>query len=294
MTDTETDFDDAASETKPRKSRKRNASRKVTYYQMINGDPKELGTFPETTIGTLSQRNIISFAKDFPLEGDIRTQIKEPNGRYGPAFDFSIAGTEKPSQTTIDIEPEEFEDDLEENELENNGDLLKLHFENRSLKKDIETLANEIRAIKTGKQNENQAEISALERAHAQTVEILMMMISRADKPQQDATTQALNMLEKSFGIVNRAKSISDAISPNDTGGGGSSTMLGDAAKIIESVGRHAPTFIPLLGGMLGGGTPKTSVRPARPQTAPTASGDGQSGNLADLAKKVQKKEVKK
>jgi hypothetical protein len=293
MTDTETNFDDAASETKPRKSRKRSDERRVFFYEVINGKPKELGAFPETAIGTLSERSIASFAKDFFREGDIRAEVRKANGHFERAFDFSIAETEKPSQEIIEVEPEEFDDAPEEFSFDNNAELshplqLQLLIEKEKTKR----LETELNATKAGSQNEMQTTVSALERAYEQNRELMMMMVVNAQKPLQDSSTQAINMMEKAFGIVNRAKTISDNFSPSETSDGGGGSMISDAAKLVDSFGRHAPTIIPMLGGLLGGGgISKTTVRPTRAQNATTNGADGQGSNLADLARKIQEKE---
>jgi hypothetical protein len=290
MDNTETDFDEAASETKPRKTRKRNDERRVFYYQITNGKPKELGSFPETAIGTLSERNITMFAKDFFREGEIRAEIRKSNGHFERSFDFSIAETEKPNQNAIENEPEfeEVETDEAEFSFNESEQTNTLQFQLLIEKEKTKRLETELQATRAGSQNEMQTTVSALERAYEQNRELMMLMLSNAQKPQQDATTQALNMLEKSFGIVNRAKAISDEISPNETSGG--SSLIADGAKLIDSLGRNAGTFLPMITGALGGN--RQAVRP----TAPTngATGNGQSGELSDLLSKVKtKKELK-
>jgi hypothetical protein len=294
MTDTETDFDDAPSETKPRKSRKRNEERRVFYYQTINGKPKELGSFPETAIGTLSERNIISFAKDFFREGDIRAEIRKSNGHFERSFDFSIAETEKPIQTIIDIEPEEFEDDApEEFSFEASDQTNALQLQLLIEKEKTKRLETELNAAKAGSQNETQASISALERAHEKNSELMMMLLTNAQKPQphQDPTQMMLQMLQGTLAVQKGVRELSEEIAPNDSGGGGS-TMLGDASKLINAIGQNAPTFIPLIGGMFGGGATKAPTRANKTQTAPTGNGNAQNGGgLANLAKKIQEKE---
>jgi hypothetical protein len=296
MTDTETDFDDAPSETKPRKSRKRNEERRVFYYQTINGKPKELGAFPETAIGTITERNIISFAKDFWREGDIRAEIRKPNGHFERSFDFSIAETEKPSQAIIEVEPEEFEDDApEEFSFDNSDQTSALQLQLLIEKEKTKRLESELNATKAGSQNEMQTTVSALERAYEQNRELMMLMLSNAQKPQpqQDPTTLMLSMLKGTLEVQRGVRELSEEIAPNDSSGG--TSMIGDAARLIESVGKSAPVFLPLLGGLLGGGGPPiTPVRPARAQTAPTTGADGQGGGLAGLAKKVQNRETTK
>lgn len=289
MTDTEADFDAAASETKPRKPRKRNDERRVFYYQVTNGKPKELGAFPESAIGTLSERNLTMFAKDVFREGELRAEIRKPNGHFERAFDFSIAETEKPSPAIMEAEPEEYEISPEDFSFENNAELSHpLQFQLLIEREKTKRLEAELQATKTGSQNEMQTTVSALERAYEQNRELMMLMLSNAQKPQQDATTQALNMLEKSFGIVNRARAISEEISPEQTSTGGGTSLIADGAKLIDSLGRNAPTFLPLL---MSGGLPKPTAQPIRQPAAPTANGNGQ-GELADLAAKIKTKKA--
>ena len=77
--------------------------------------------------------------------------------------------------------------------------------------------------------------ISALEESRREQRELMMLMITQAQKPQQDATTQAMNILEKSMGIVTKAKAISEEFAPSDSGGGGGS-LLADGAKMLDSL----------------------------------------------------------
>lgn len=292
MNDTETNFDEAASETKPRKSRKRNDERRVFYYQTINGKPKELGSFPETAIGTLSERNITMFAKDFFREGEIRAEIRKSNGHFERSFDFSIAETEKPSQTAIEIDPEEYEIEPEEFSFDaNEGQMNKLEVENLILKERLKRVEEDASRHKSGNQSEMQTLITALEDSRREQRELLMLMITQASKPQQpqqDPTTLMLSMLKGTLEVQRGVRELSEEIAPNDSGGG---SLLSDGALLLNSIGNNAGKILPMITGALGGN--RQAVRP----TAPTngANGNGQSGELSDLLSKVKtKKEVEK
>ncbi len=110
------------------------------------------------------------------------------------------------------------------------------------------------------------------------------MMLSQSQKPQQDATTQAMGILEKSLGIVTRAKAISEEIAPQETESNGS--FMGDAAKLIDSLGRNAGQFLPMLMRNNGNAAP-TMPRKAAPTK--TSNGNGQT-ELGDLLNKVKSK----
>lgn len=288
--------DTAQTDTPPQKAKKsRTVGREIKEIYRLNAE---------------NETDAPEFLSAVPIHANERRYIKQnygaglylieekQGGRFKGRYEVSIEDFTETQNTTLTVEmPTESADfgendfDFEPESEQSNAWQYQLLIEKEKTKR----LETELRATKAGSQNEMQTTVSALERAYEQNRELMMLMLSNAQKPQQDATQQALNMLEKSFGIVNRAKAISDEISPNETSGGGSS-LLGDVSKLINSIGQNAPTFIPLLGGLLGGGgTPKT-VRPAHAQNATTTGADGQGGGLVDLANKVvlQQKEVTK
>ena len=293
MTDVETDFDESASEKKPRKSRKRNEERDIFVYQIIDGKAKKQGSFPETVIGAPLERRLPMFLKDFFGEGEFRTDIRKPNGQFETSFDFSIATeperADRERENIIDDEQEDFDDEPEEFSFNGNaGQMNAVEVENLLLKERLRRFEDELSRQKTGNQSEMQTLISALEESRREQRELMMMMLSQSQKPQQDATTQAMNLLEKSFGMVTKARAISDELAPPETNSNGS--FLGDAAKLVDSLGKNAGTFLPMF---LNRSTP--SVKPAtarkvsKPSAATNGNGNGQ-GELSDLLGKVKNK----
>jgi hypothetical protein len=140
--------------------------------------------------------------------------------------------------------------------------------------------------------------ISALEESRREQRELMMMMLNRSQQPQQDSTAQAMNILEKSLGIVTKAKAISEEIAPYESSGGGGG-MLADGAKLIDSLGRNAGTFLPMLmgaSGLIGRPSPAAVPRTAAatPESPPNSAEPNPNGELAELAKKIQRKETNK
>jgi hypothetical protein len=133
--------------------------------------------------------------------------------------------------------------------------------------------------------------ISALEESRREQRELMLMMLSKSQQPQQDATAQAMNILERSLGIVTKAKAISEEIAPHESPQGGG--ILADGARLIDSLGRNAGTFLPMIMGATGGFVPKPTVpiAPPVPATQSTVTSSTQPGDLAELAKKIQQKD---
>lgn len=295
MTDIETELDESAGERKPRKSRKRNEERRIFLYRMIDGNPKEQGAFPETAIGTPLERRLPVFAKELFGKGEYRAEIRKPNGHFERAFDFSIATepdrAEKEKQNVVEIEPEEFDDELEDFSFDaKDGQMSATEVENLLLKERLRRLDDEVLRHKSGNQSETQTLIAALEESRREQRELMMMMLAQSQKPQQDATTQAMGILEKSLGIVTRAKAISEEIAPQEAGSS-NSTYLGDAAKLVDSLGKiNVSQYLSLLFNR------PATVPPARPEAAqrrakPKASDGNQQGELSDLLARVKNKQ---
>ena len=293
MSNTETDFDEEVSEKKPRKSRKRNVERRVFVYRMISGTPKEQGSFPEISIGTPFERRLPMFVKELFGEGDYRIETRKPNGHFERAFDISIAPeTEKPEngrQIVLNIDDEDFDDEPENLAFDNqNGQMNSVEVENLLLKERLKRLEDDYLRQKTGTQSDSQTLIAALEESRREQRELMMLMLTQSQKPQQDATTQAMNILEKSLGIVTKAKAISEEIAPTEMES--SNSFLGDAAKLVDSLGKNAGTFLPMFLGR------SVSVPTTLPTTAPRTANKpetnnvGQQGELTNLLAKVKNK----
>lgn len=299
MNDVETDADAETSETKARKPRKRNDERRIFVYRMIDGKPRELGSFPETSIGSPLERRLPVFLRELFGDGEYKAEIRKPNGHFERSIDFSIAEDEKPSRIEFEPEIENDFDEPEEIEVEIDQNINALQLQLMIEREKNKRLSSEVQTIKAGSQNEMQTTVTALEKAYEKNTELMMLMLSQAQKPQQDATTQALSMLEKSFGIVTRAKGIADELAPENSSDGGSSSMIGDAAKLIDSLGRNAGTFLPMLTNSLRG---SQAAAPANHSSSitngnSTTAVNGANGNISSLAEmfaKIPKKENEK
>ena len=287
MTDVETEFDENTSEKKPRRTRKRNEERRVFVYRMIDGKPKEQGAFPETAIGSPLERRLPNFLKELFGEGDYRTEIRKPNGHFERALDFSIA-TEPARQNIIEFEPEEdFEEEPEIYQFAGNaGQMNAVEVENLLLKERLKRLEDEVLRSNKGNQSESQTLIAALEESRREQRELMMMMLNQQQKPQQDATTQAMNLLEKSFGMVTKARAISDELAPPETNSNG---YLGEAANLINALGKNASTFLPMF---MNRSAPTAKPPTAQKTSASKATNGNQSGELSDLLAKVKNKKA--
>ncbi len=284
--------------TKSRKARSPRGERRVFLYQNRDGEKRDCGSFKESTFGTPLERGVAAFARDMFGPGNYEGRVHKPNGQFDRFFDFSIAASEPERERIIDIEPEEYDDDEPEvlSVPDNHGQMTTVEVENLLLKERLNRLETETSRQKNGTQSEMQTLISALEESRREQRELMMLMITQAQKPQQDATAQAMNILEKSFGFVTKARAISEEIAPQQETGS-SESFMGGAARLIDSVGKNAGTFAPLIMGMFGGSNrpaaaPKPPVNSSIEQ--PTTNGNGNAGELADLAKTIQKKNAVK
>ena len=286
MNDIETNLEPETTPRKPRNSRKRNEERRVFVYRMLDGKPKEQGAFPEAAIGSPLERRLPMFLREMFGVGEYRAEIRKASGHYVDKIDVSIATeTERENQNIIEVEPEEFDDEPEEFEFQTNaGQMNSVEVENLLLKERLKRFEDDLHRQKSGNQSEMQTLISALEESRREQRELMMMMISQSQKPQQDATTQAMNLLEKSFGMVTKARAISDELAPPETESNGS--FMGDAAKLVDSLGRNAGQFLPMLMRNRGSASPTTPRRAATTKT----SNENAPSELGDLLNKVKSK----
>ncbi len=280
--------------TRPRRSRQPKADRRVCIYRLIDGNWKEQGVFPEAVIGDPLERRLPTFLKDMFGTGEYKVDLRKANGHFEKSFPISIAESEPEHERVIDLEPEEFEEEPEAYSLnENGGNLTATEVENLLLKERLRRLEEDAQRNKSGSQGEMQTLISALEESRREQRELLLMMLQQAQKPQADAGTLAMGMMQQSLEMVKSAKSMAEEIAPGGSGEG-SGGFLADGAKMIDSLGRAAPTFLPILAGLM----PRSPQAPANPTfneappfiPAPVENNGG--GELAELAEKIHKKEA--
>lgn len=144
MSELEADFDEEITERKPRRARKRSEERSVVFYLTENGNPKKIGNFPESFIGTPLERRIPIFAQEIfgqKIYGmaEMKADIRKANGVFEKSFDFSISEPEKQTIAEADAPdlPEENEGDFEFETGEQSLMTMQLQIENRNLRIEI-------------------------------------------------------------------------------------------------------------------------------------------------------------
>lgn len=297
MDNDETTTDTANAGTRPRRSRQPKADRRVCIYRVIDGNAKEQGSFPEAVIGDPLERRLPTFLKEMFGAGEYKVDLRKTNGHFERSFPISIAESEPERERIIDIEREEFDDDRDEYSFPDSpspGQMSAADVENMLLKERLKRFEEDARRQKSGSHSETHVLISALEESRREQRELMMMMLNQSQKPQQDATLQAMNMLEKSFGMITKAKALSEEIAPSGSSEGDGGYMAG-GAKLLDSIGRNAGTFLPLLAGLMPKSPPMPTPAVAHQEVPfPQGSQNGH-GEFADLAEQInQKKETVK
>ncbi len=289
MSNIETDLDEESNQKKPRKPRKRNQERKIFITRVVDGREQSLADVYEKVIGIPVERRLPNYLRETFGEGDYFAQPRRPNGSYEPnRMNFSIRNTEK--QNIVEIEPEDYDDEPEDSSFDaKDGQMSQTEVENLLLKDRLRRLEDEVLRLKSGNQSEQQPFIDALNESRRSERELYMILLAQAQKPQQDATTQAMNLLEKSFGMVTKARAISDELAPQEAGSS-NPTYLGDASKLVDSLGKiNIGQYLPLLfnrPATVPTANPATAQRAGKPKAD---NGSGQ-GELSDLLTKVKNK----
>jgi hypothetical protein len=287
--------EEAADEKPSRARRKKTDKRRAFVYRMESGRAKEQGSFPEAVVGEPLERRMPTFLKEMFGPGEYKIEVRKDNGRFEKAFDLSIVEeaeeVSRHGDIEIDAEPDETDDSIYADFQEPAGRMNTVAVENLLLKERLKRIEDEVSRQRTGNQTETQTLIAALEQSRQEQRELMMLMLRQAQQPPQDATAQAMNILEKSLGIVTKAKAISEEIAPNGSNETGSGSLLSDGAKLIDSLGRNAGTFLPLI--MAGARSPHppraaAATAPAGPPNGNTTS----AGELSNLASRIQKKEA--
>ncbi len=280
---------DAPRKAKPTRPRaKKEPERRGYISRIIGNEHEDYGNYPEKMIGYPLEKCLTDFMKrmSFP-SGDYHVDVRGgTRNSILTSWNFAFVNNENGQKQ---IEESEVFENFDESDFEGNGfnfepesdETSSLKFQLLIEKEKTKRHEAELQAIKAGSQSEKQATDSALEKLLDRNEKLMMMLLTNAQKPQQDATLQAMNMLEKSFGIVTKARAISDEISPPETTGGGSSSLIADGAKLLDSIGRNAGSVLPMLSGVLGGN------RQPMPQAAPNVSTNG-NGELSGLLKKAK------
>ncbi len=268
--------------------------------RLFEDEPEKLeflGSVPD-----IPQSNIRLFIKKNYGAGFFLIQTKQ-GGKFKSESEITIQDLPKQS------EPEEMQNNYLEisPEIEDEEEFIKDKFDENDSKtseilsfllQKIEKLDERLEERQENLPTSQNAELLMMRELSRQNeknldryIGLLQNSIQSQQQPQQDPTAMMLQMLQGTLAVQKGVRELSEEIAPNDTGGG-SSSLLSDGAKLLDAVGRNAGTFLPVIGGLLGRlpNTPAQVVR--QPATPAKTNGNGQSGGLADLAKKVQKKEV--
>jgi hypothetical protein len=253
---------------------------------------------------------------DCPTQGDVEMAIIEskfhPSGKYrvekrknGNPTDYFYC--EKPelsffqqniSKPIIEVEPEfDDVDDLDEPEfdlnaeIETRAELISLRRELREIKKlereRSETAqASQSEALSMMREMQKQSD-KAFQNGREQGLEMMKMFMQlQPQQSQQNPTEMMLSMLKGTVEVQRGVRELSDEISPD---AGGSSSFIGDAAKLVDSLGKNAGQFLPLLfnrPATVPTANPATAQRPAKPKAS---DGNGQT-ELSDLLTKIKSK----
>ncbi len=286
MNDRDTISDAEEAETRPRKPRQPKAERKVFVYRLIDGKPKEQGSFPEAVIGDPLERRLPTFLKEMFGAGDYKTELRKTNGHYERSFDFSIVDTESEPERIIDVEPETDNDEAEPDyditsEIELRAELIAMRREVRELKDRERERQSSVR----DSENNTLAMIREMqaqsEKSFQQGLQ-MAQMIMQSSTPKENPSELMLSMLKGTLEVQRGVRQLSEEIAPSSSTESGGS-LIADGARLIDSLGRNAGTFLPILSGLIP--KPPSIAAPVhlRDSSEPTNSGE-----LANLAEQIQ------
>lgn len=294
MNSEETIIDVEPEESEPRRSpRAVKKHRKFCVYRKVDGEWRELGTFPEYVIGDPAEHRLPGYLKNTFGSGEYKTDVRQSTGRFETSIPITLADADSVTDKVDDTET--VEDDLV-GEYEfgdrfgRSDNLSAADVHNMILQERLRGYEEAARKSNDrGSSSDVQMLMAELREAKMHEREMYRMWLDQSQQPQANASTMAMTIMKESLDMMKTAKAIGEEMSPAETAGEGES-FLGGAARVIDSVGKHAPTFAPLLMGILGG----NPLAAAPSNTAPTSSAaNGNGPSLADLAGKVKDKGVK-
>jgi hypothetical protein len=255
---------------------------------------------------------------DCPMREDVEMAIMEskfhPSGRYKvekrkngqpeeyfycekPELSFFQQNISKP---IIEIEAESEFDDIDDSdepefdlnaEIETRAELISLRRQLKRLERErsetAQTSQNE--TLQMMREMQKQSEKS-FQQGREQGLEMMKMFMQlQPQQSKENPTEVMLSMLKGTLDVQRGVRELSDEISPND---GGESSYIGDAAKLVDSLGNNVGKLLPLF---LGRTQPQASAKQGKPKSASnqTPNGNGQ-GELTDLLNKVKNKKEEK
>ncbi len=263
---------------RPKKAQTKNAIERVLIYR--KGENTDIGNFHKSIIGEPFEQRLPQFVKQMYGGGDYRIDFRGgARNSFAGGTSFSISDDETNTENTrqvVDIESDETDFDEPEFDLEVEIDrrvqeaLQRFTTEREEPTRNLQSEVLQIlRESEKGKERAyQQGRESGLE---------IMKMFMQFQQPQKNPIEMLTELVAVQRGVRELSEEI---IAPNDSNGGGSS-LLADGAKLISSIGQNAGVFIPMLGGLLGGGErlKRQSDQPERRTRRRTA----RTGKAADL-----------
>ncbi len=260
---------------------------------------------------------------DCPTRDDVETAIIEsrfhPSGKYRvekkkngqPTSDFFYC--EKPEMSFFQRKPpiefgSDFDDSSGEYSEQSTSQLEDLVSQLFQKFEDLETRIqdrpeaaqvsnNETGILQIVREMQRQSERNSQQsdKSFMQGLQMAQTLI-QAQQPQQNTTQMMLEMLQGTLAVQKGVRELAEEIAP-DNSNGGSTSFLSDAAKVIDSIGKNAGNFTPLLMSALGGSP--AARQTVRPQTAPTTNGNGnqssgETSNLSEMFSKIKETETEK
>jgi hypothetical protein len=272
----------------------RNIGRIVHEINRLSEDEPEklefLGSVPD-----IPQSNIRLHIKKNYGAGFFLIQTKQ-GGKFKGEYEIQIQDllkqpeSEETQNNFLEIEPEIR--DFEENDFEassNNSAILE------ALLREIKDLRLRESERLENTQNANNETLQMMREMQRQSeksfqhgLEMAKILTSNNQPQAQGNPTQMmLEMLKGTLEVQRGVRELSEEISPNESG---SSSLIADGAKLLDSLGRNAGSLLPVLTGALGRNRQTTPMpQTVRPTTNGT-NGNGTNGELSELANKLKSK----
>ncbi len=298
MTENDPIIDVDATDAKPRNSRQPQAGRKITFSRIQDGKAIPFGSFPEAVIGEPLERRLLPFIEERNFGGgEWKVDVRNAKGHFERSYDFTIADTEPDDrERVIDIEPE---NEGDETEFDNGYDIsgeIAVRAELIAMRREMKELRQrEHERQETVKDSESNAltlirEMQKQSEKSFQQGLQMAQMIMQSAQPKENPSELMLSMLKGTLEVQRGVRQLSEEIAPSGSGEGDGGYLAG-GAKLLDSLGRNAGTFLPILAGLMPKAAPTAAALDRNDVPFPA---NGNAGEFANLADKIQKKEAAK
>lgn len=280
MNDVETDPGGGANERKRSAPRRKPKGRSVSISKMESGRPTPYGTFPEAIIGSPLEQRLLPFLHERNFgAGTWKIDVRNGQGHFEQSFDFTIE--DHPAlESVIDADFEDVAQAQDEEDYYDYESIAQPQSAAGLTAAEIKLMLLEERErererSRAAAQSQDASMLAMLQASWDRTFQMQQQQIElarAADRtPREDATSQALKMMEQAFTMVTKARVFADEMMP-DSGGSEGGSILADGAKLIDSVGRAAGPFMPAIASIL--------TQPAAPSPGGAPQAGGEFSNL--------------